>query len=224
MTRTWPRIVVTLAASAALALMSGCGGNGAGSPPAPSGSASTSAPPTSQPSTGLAAPSRTPSHTSSPTPGHTHSTGPAHWTKSPWTSEKMVVVHKPAVPPVPVVMGVRYAAHRHEGYDRIVFDIKGGLPGYTVRYVDQVRGGPSDRPVTVPGRRFLLVVLTPAQAHKDTGSATVKGVHRLDLTMMRGYAVVGDYEGYVSIAVGVDDVVGYRVGELPGRVYLEVAA
>jgi len=34
----------------------------------------------------------------------------------------------------------------------------------------------------------------------------------------------GDYEGYVSIALGLDDVVGYRVGELPGRIYVDVAA
>jgi hypothetical protein len=36
--------------------------------------------------------------------------------------------------------------------------------------------------------------------------------------------VVGDFEGHVSIAIGLDDVVGFRVGELPGRIYLDVAA
>ena len=129
-----------------------------------------------------------------------------------------------AVPPVPVVVRVRSAAHPQEGYDRMVFDIRGALPGYTVRYVNEVRADPSDRPVTVPGRRFLLVVLTPAQAHDDHGSTTIHGVHRLALPMMRGYAVVGDDEGYVSIAIGLDDVVGFRVGELPGRIYVDVAA
>jgi hypothetical protein len=125
---------------------------------------------------------------------------------------------------VPVVLRVRSAAHPAEGYDRIVFDVRGALPGYTVRYVDEVRADPSDRPVTVPGRRFLLVVFTPAQAHTHDGTATVKGTNRLDLPMMRGYAVVGDYEGHVSIAIGLDGIVGYRVGELPGRIYLDVAA
>lgn len=127
------------------------------------------------------------------------------------------------MPPIPVLTRVRYAAHQDEGYDRIVFDIAGELPGYSVRYVDEVRADPSDRPVSVPGRRHLLVVLRPAQAHRDNGAATVTGVHRIGLPMLRGYAVVGDFEGVVSIALGVDEVVGFRVGELPGRVYVDVA-
>jgi hypothetical protein len=136
----------------------------------------------------------------------------------------MTMVRHPAVPPVPVVTGVRAAAHPAEGFDRIVFDVGGALPGYSVRYVDEVKADPSDRVVAVPGRRHLLLVLTPAQAHRDDGATTVSGVHRLSLPMMRSYAIVGDYEGYVSIAIGLDDVVGYRVGELPGRLYLDVAA
>jgi hypothetical protein len=54
--------------------------------------------------------------------------------------------------------------------------------------------------------------------------ATVSGIHRVNLPMLESYAVVGDYEGVVTIALGLDDVVGYRVGELPGRIYLDVAA
>jgi hypothetical protein len=133
------------------------------------------------------------------------------------------VKHNPAVPPVPVVTGVRFAAHSQEGFDRIVFDIRGALPGYSVRYVSQVRMDPSDRPVSVPGRRYLLVVLNPAQAHRADGAATVSGVHHVGLPILESYAVVGDYEGHVSIVLGLDDVVGYRVGELPGRIYLDVA-
>ena len=125
---------------------------------------------------------------------------------------------------MPVVVGVRYAAHSGEGYDRIVVDIRGALPGYSVQYVNQVRADPSDLPVAVPGRRFLLIDLTPAEAHENDGSELVTGVHRLGLPMMRGCAVVGDYEGHVSIAIGLDDVVGYRIRELPGRIYLDVAA
>jgi hypothetical protein len=217
MTRTWPRIIVTLTATAALALMSGCGGGGPAPAPAPSGPVSTSAPPTNQSGTTPGTPSGLPSRP-------TGASGTGIPTVSPWTSQAMTVAHHPQVPPVPVLLRIRYAAQRQQSYDRITFDIRGALPGYTVRYVNQVRADPSDQPVTVPGRRFLLVVLTPAQAHEDTGSLTVHGVHRLDLPMMRGYAVVGDFEGHVSIAVGLDDVVGYRVGELPGRIYLDVAA
>jgi hypothetical protein len=141
-----------------------------------------------------------------------------------WSTDPVTVRRNPAVPPVPVVTGIRFAAHPDEGYDRIVFDISGAAPGWSVRYVDEVRADPSDRVVTVPGRAHLLVVLTPAQAHRDNGKVTVSGTHRVNLPMLRSYAVVGDFEGHVSIALGLDDVVGYRVGEASGRIYVDVAA
>jgi hypothetical protein len=87
-----------------------------------------------------------------------------------------------------------------------------------------VTADPSGQPVTVPGRRHLLIVLNPAQAHRDDGTGTVSGVHRLSLPMVRSYALAGDFEGHVTIALGLDDVVGYRVGELPGRILLDVAS
>jgi hypothetical protein len=141
-----------------------------------------------------------------------------------WNTGPVTVRRDPAVPPVPVVTGIRYAAHPDEGFDRIVFDISGAAPGYSARYVDEVRADPSDKVVTVPGRAYLLLVLTPAQAHRDDGTVTVSGPHRVNLPMLRSYAVAGDFEGHVSIALGLDDVVGYRVGEAPGRIYVDVAA
>lgn len=204
------RFAIVLGVSAVLA--AACGGtNGSGPAPAPTTSTTTPAIGTSP----------TPVPTSSPVPGGGGAATPSHPV---WGSGPVVVEHHPAVPPVPVVTGIRYAAHPRDGYDRIVFDIAGGLPGYSVRYVSQVRADPSDRPIGVPGRRHLLVVLNPAQAHRDSGVSTVTGVHRMNLPMLKSYAVVGDFEGHVSIALGLDDVVGFRVGELPGRIYLDVAA
>ena len=140
-----------------------------------------------------------------------------------WITGSTTVRHSPAVPPVPVLTGVRHAGHPADGYDRIVFDIEGGLPGYSVSYVDEVRADPSDRPVSVPGRRYLLIVFTPVQAHRDSGAPTVTGVHRADLPMLKAFAVAGDYEGHVSIALGLGGAKGYRVGELPGRIFVDVA-
>jgi hypothetical protein len=140
-----------------------------------------------------------------------------------WHTDPVTVRHSPAVPPVPVLTEVRYAGHPEDGYDRIVFNFEGGLPGYSIRYVDEVRSDPSDRLLSVPGNRYLLIVLTPMQAHRDDGSATVTGVHRAGLPMLTSYAVAGDFEGHVSIALGLEGRTGYRVGELPGRVYIDVA-
>jgi hypothetical protein len=139
-----------------------------------------------------------------------------------WTTGPITVTRQPAVPPVPVVTGIRYAGHPESGYDRLVLDIRGGLPGYTARYVTEVRQDGSDQPITVPGRKFLLLVLNPAQAHNDAGTATVRGVHTVKLPMLRGYAIAGDFEGHVSIALGLNATTGYRIGELSGRVYVDV--
>ncbi|MGA5298399.1 AMIN-like domain-containing (lipo)protein [Nucisporomicrobium flavum] len=206
MRRTSGRAVAALAAAAVL--LSGCGGGGSPRSPGPAPE-----PTITTPTTATVPPATGRGGTSTTAPA------PAHWTSGPVT-----VRHDPAVPPVPVLTGIRYAAHSQEGFDRIVFDIGNALPGYSVRYVSEVRADPSDQPVRVPGRRFLLVVLNPAQAHRDDGSATVSGTHTTGLPMLKGYAVAGDFEGHVSVAIGLDDVVGYRVGELPGRIYLDVAA
>lgn len=169
-----------------------------------------------------------------PAPASPQATGPASAAASPpattlvastpgWHTDPVTVTHRPAVPPVPVLTGIRYAGHPEDGYDRIVFDIEGGLPGYSARYVDEVRADPSDRKLSVPGKKYLLIVFTPAQAHRDDGAPTVSGVHRAGLPMLTAYAVAGDFEGYVSIALGLNARTGYRIGELPGRIYIDVA-
>ncbi|MCU7729459.1 hypothetical protein ODJ79_37570 [Actinoplanes sp. KI2] len=201
------RFAVTLVAVAAMTVACG-GGKSSSTAPTPSAGTTVSSAPTS----------------SAPGEGGAATSTPPVAPHLPWPTSPVTVTHHPAVPPVPVLTGVRYAAHPREGYDRIVFDISGAMPGYSVKYVTQVHADPSDKPVSVPGHRHLLVVMNPAQAHRDDGTATVTGVHHLDLPNLESYAVVGDHEGYVSIALGVDHLAGFRVGELPGRLYLDIAA
>lgn len=172
--------------------------------------------------------------TGGPPPG---GSGPAPGTAGPppspggeplWTSGPVTVDRVATGPSIPRVIGVRTGSHPDKGYDRIVFDIEGELPGYTIGYVDEVRQDGSGHLVEVPGRRSLLVTFYLAHAHNDHGEALIsQPERRLDYPMMRGYVLVSDFEGYVSVAVGLDDVVGFRVGELPGdpgRIYVDVAA
>lgn len=202
MRRTWPRLAIAL--TGAIALLGGCAGRG----PAPAGGGDATTP---------APPSATTPSTPAPRPSVIRST------PLPWPSGPRSVVHHPAVPPVPVLEHVRYAAHPLDRYDRIVFDFDHAIPGYTIKYVSEVRADPSDRKLVVPGRSYLLIVFTPAQAHDDEGEATVSGIHSVDLPAVRGWAVAGDFEGYVSVAIGLDNVTGFRTGELPHRVYVDVA-
>jgi hypothetical protein len=139
-----------------------------------------------------------------------------------WATTPTAVPHDPPVPPVPVVTGIRYAAHQ-DGFDRIVLDIPGALPGYSAKYVTEVRRDGSGERVSMPGEAFLLIVLHPAQAHRENGKPTVTGIHRTGLAGIQAYAIVGDYEGYVSVALGVSGVRKFHVGELSDRIYIDVA-
>jgi hypothetical protein len=174
------------------------------------------APPASAPAPATPAPPST-----APVPARPVDATGSHET---WSTAPVTVTHHPAVPPVPVVTGIRYAAHSQERFDRFVVDIPGVLPGYSARYVAEVRADGSGRPIRVPGSAYLLIVLTPAQAHRDDGTATISGVHTVGLPVIRSYAVAGDYEGHVSVALGLNAKAGYHIAELHGRIYVDVAA
>jgi hypothetical protein len=201
------RLMVPAAAAMVLAsgLIAGCGQDHTAAPPAPAAAtpATADGPAGASPSVITAQ--------------------PAAFDRPAWPTRPVSVTHTPPVPPVPVVAGVRYAGHPEAGYDRFVIDLRGGLPGYSVRYVRSVVADGSGRPITVPGHSFLLIVLTPAQAHTDAGAATISGTHRVGLPMLTAYAVAGDYEGHVSIALGLAATTGFRVGELSDRIYVDVA-
>lgn len=139
-----------------------------------------------------------------------------------WATTPITVTHEPPVPPLPVVSGIRYASHK-EGFDRIVLDIPGRLPGYSAKYVKEVRYDGSGEPLSMPGEAFLLIVLHPAQAHRADGAPTVTGIHRTGLAGIKAYAIAGDYEGYVSVALGVSGIRKFHIGELNDRIYIDVA-
>ena len=41
--------------------------------------------------------------------------------------------------------------------------------------------------------------------------------------MLKGYAVTGDFDGVLSVVVGLARATAFRVGRLPGRLYVDVA-
>lgn len=128
-----------------------------------------------------------------------------------------------SVPPVAVLTGIRSA--RHDGFDRVVFDFAGPLPAAdTARYVDQVTADGSGQPVMVAGRASLLVRFEQAQAHTDTGSPTIAPRVSPALPVVSEIVSAGDYEGYVTIALGLTAKVPFRVFELanPSRVVVDV--
>ena len=214
------------AAVAALTLVA-CGGGDAGSvslgaaptttstpAPAPASGPTTTQSATTSPTVALPAPRPT---TTVPEPPDEDLSG---FQTDPFRKEHIL-----AVPPVPIITGVRTA--HHPGFDRVVFDIQGQLPGAeSARYVDQVLADGSGEPVSVAGRAFLLVRFEEAQAHTDGGAPTLSRRPALagGLTTIREIALAGDYEGYVTVAIGVSDRAAFRVIELdnPSRVVVDV--
>jgi len=141
---------------------------------------------------------------------------------SAWQSAPVTVTHAGAVPPVPTVSAVRTAEHPECGYDRLVLDISGTMPSYSIRYVNQVIADPSGKPVTLPGVRYLLITLHSAQAHNATGAATIsRAVQQPGYQALESWVVAGDFEGVVTLAVGLPTQVSIRTGELPGHLYVD---
>jgi hypothetical protein len=104
-----------------------------------------------------------------------------------------------------------------------VLDFTGPVPGYSIRSVTRVTADPSGKAITVPGRSFLLITLRPAQAHTDSGAATITpGVHAPGFPQLKGYALAGDFEGVLNLALGLQNATSIRAGELPGRLYIDV--
>ncbi|HVB41704.1 MAG TPA: hypothetical protein VNF47_03220 [Streptosporangiaceae bacterium] len=196
---------VSALAAAALALAA-CGTSG---PPAGSG----------QPSAPQTSGSTQPGQATSPTTSATPVTCAGGWLTGSHSVTRGV-----AVPPVPVATALRPGSHPECRFDRLVIDINGPVPGYSARYVAQVTGDGSGLPVTMPGSKYLVITLTPAQGHTDAGAATLtRNLKLVNFPMLKGYVVSGDFEGYLTVALGLAGGTRYRIGELPGRLYVDIA-
>jgi len=139
-----------------------------------------------------------------------------------WHTPPITVTRHFRVPPTPVIKAVRAGKHLRCHFDRLVLDITVRNPGYHIQFVRQVIADPSGKTIKLPGRRFLLITLRPAQAHKSSGASTLPTkVQVLGLPMLKAWVLAGDFEGVVSIAVGLRAKTSIRVGELRGRLFID---
>jgi len=206
-TASWVMLVAGLLAAAA------CGGG------QPSVNTHT---PTSQP-TSLPTPTVTPSlTTASPVLAATPQSTPFHGTREPIESQGTV-----PVPPGALLADVRAA--RHDGFDRLVFEFKVGVPGYRIEYVQPpILEDASGLPVQIEGNAFLQVRFHVAAAHDpDTGKPTYSGPLDIasGLPSLLEVKQTGDFEGYLTWVLGLAQEVDFRVSELgdPFRLVLDVA-
>jgi hypothetical protein len=129
--------------------------------------------------------------------------------------------------PMPIPRLVDIRTGMHPAYDRVVFDLKRGAPGFDVRYVRTVRQDGSGKVPDLRGNANLMIRLTPADAHDADGHPTYDGPHRILLNYpnLREVRFAGDFEAIVSIALGLRHKAGFRVFTLhdPTRIVVDVA-
>jgi hypothetical protein len=155
-------------------------------------------------------------------PSAVHSQSAAACPTARWHKPPITVTRNFRVPPTPVVKAVRAAKHPRCRFDRLVFDISVRNPGYHIRYVKRVIADASGKTIKLPGKRFLLITLRPAQAHRNSGASTLPTkVQVLRFPMLKSWVLAGDSEGVVSIGVGLHAKTSVRVGELRGRLFID---
>ncbi len=115
---------------------------------------------------------------------------------------------------------------RHEGYDRVVFEFEGDVPGYHLEYIDRpVRACGSGDVVPVAGDGWLEVRLSPANAHDESGKPTVSPAETdAGLPTVKELQRTCDFEAVTTYVLGVGSPNPYRVLSLedPPRLVVDV--
>jgi hypothetical protein len=126
----------------------------------------------------------------------------------------------------------RVAVGRNEGFDRVVFQFRNGLPGYRVEYVrPPIQEDGSGNRVQVEGNAFVLVRMELASGFDvatGEGELVYTGPRRLSgsdagTSVVREVVRTGDFEAVLSWVVGLGDRVDFRVVTLenPARIAVD---
>ncbi|MFD9301298.1 hypothetical protein ACFWCB_01150 [Streptomyces sp. NPDC060048] len=109
-----------------------------------------------------------------------------------------------SAPTTALVVNARWGGHCT--YDRLVVDLRGHVPAVTVTPVPKLVHDGSGKPVPLAGRYFLEIRLHPAAGHDDAGRNLYRGpkVLKVYLPKLKGIALTGDYEGYVTLGAAFD--------------------
>jgi hypothetical protein len=117
---------------------------------------------------------------------------------------------------------VSYRVIKHRGYDRVVWQFAGGLPGHQIEYVRQVVSDGSGKPVRLEGHAFLNVTLKDLEWTGRDVPREPTLTPRLHL--LRQLKPSGVFEGYSSFGLGLSHKARYRFFTLrrPDRAVLDL--
>jgi hypothetical protein len=133
----------------------------------------------------------------------------------------------PGGPTTALLLAVRTA--EQGTFDRITFEFEGGLPGYSVQYVEPpIIADASGLEVDIEGSAFIQMRMEPAAGHDpETGDETYVGALELkpDLPSLLEAERTGDFEGVLTWVLGVSEEADFRVWTLDGppRLMVDVA-
>jgi len=188
------RLAIALGIAGLLLPLAACGGDGAGTA-APTGPGTASSP------AGATSPAATESSPVSP---------PV------WPTDDVNVPFRGAVPPTPTLTAIRSGTHPEGGFDRISF-VFDGQPGYRAGYESKIIYDGSGEPAHLDGEAYLQLVFNVAVAHDAQGRPTLDPVPDPQVTTgypaLVAYVLNGDFEGYVSVALGLSGKVGFKVAQ-----------
>jgi hypothetical protein len=137
-----------------------------------------------------------------------------------FSTQPRVVEHPPGGPGNLTTL----RAGRHAGYDRVVFQLDGPIPYYSVRYVPQVRLDGSGFPLRLRGAAFLEVVIR-APTHNEHGRPLLTPTRlRPEFPALREVNAPAHYEGQTTAGIGVSYRAPFRILELanPTRIVIDL--
>ena len=196
-----------LPALLAAAVLAGCGGSDADDPePVATGTASGN-------------PSATP--TTSPAPAGTATVDPVPGAGTEPVGEPAENTE------VALLTAVRAA--RQEGFDRLVFEFRNGVPGYQVGFVEKAVADGSGETVDVNGEAILQIRMEnalDADLSDPDAPPTYEGPRRFetDTTVIAEAARTGGFEGVLTWVAGLRVQAPFRVTTLedPSRLVVDV--
>ena len=120
-------------------------------------------------------------------------------------------------------------ASRHEGFDRVVFEFRNGLPGYDVGYVSRpVHQDPSGKTMSIAGNHVVQIRMQntfDADLTQPSAPATYTGPRRIrpGTPEVVELARIGGFEGVLTWGAGLQDRVDFRVIALtaPARLVVD---
>jgi len=124
---------------------------------------------------------------------------------------------------VPRLVAVRAA--QHGGFDRVVFEFRGGIPRQRrAGYVPALTQDASGLRIAMPARAILRVSMASAVAHDQQGRATAPLAVTPALRNVVSIKLSGGFEAVVSYGIGLAARRPFRVTALrdPDRVVLEI--